>query len=94
MEIDVFTALTSAGVSEADARAAAKAIRKDVVEEVQRSVGHLATKDDVRRLGASIDGLRGEFFQRLSDMQKTVYAMTWSAVGVLVSAMTALKYFG
>ncbi|MDH0863306.1 hypothetical protein [Mitsuaria sp. GD03876] len=92
MEIDVFTALSSAGVSEAKARSAAESIRQEVTEELKRGVAHLATKSDIADLRVEMANLRADFFQRFSDMQRSQVAVMCSGFSVIVAMMTLFKF--
>ena len=60
MEIDVFLALTSAGVSEAQARSAAEAIRKDMAAEIREAQKEVATKFDISNIKVDIANLKVE----------------------------------
>ncbi|OWQ46165.1 hypothetical protein CDL60_16335 [Roseateles noduli] len=101
MEIEVFLALKSAGVPDADARHAATAIRSGVADEVREAQKGGATTADIRALESGISGLkvemhdlRADFFQRLSDIHKSTLVVTCSSVGLLGVLVTILKFVG
>ena len=101
MEIDVFLALTGAGVSEAQARATAEAFRQEITEEVKTAQKNVATKEDIKTLESSVSGLRVEmanlradFFQRLSDMQRPTVAVMCGGVSVIAVLVTVLMFVG
>ena len=62
MEIDVFLALTGAGIPEVAARAATEAIRKDMAAGIREVQKELATKDDLVLL-------RHEVEEKLENME-------------------------
>ncbi|WP_423594898.1 hypothetical protein [Roseateles sp. MS654] len=98
MEIDVFLALTGAGVSEAQARATAEAFRKEITEEVRTAQKNVATREDVKTIESSlrleIANLKADFFQRLSDMQRSTVAVMCGGVSVIAVLVTVLKFVG
>ncbi|MFX1682496.1 DUF3294 domain-containing protein [Mitsuaria sp. CC2] len=54
MEIDVFLALTSAGVSEAKARSAAESIRREA-DQIRDAQQEMATKSDLKEMASKSD---------------------------------------
>ncbi len=55
MEIDVFLALTGAGIPEGAARSATEAIRKEMVVGIREVQKELATKDDLNLLRQEVE---------------------------------------
>ena len=101
MEIDVFLALTSAGVSEAQARSAAEAIRKDMAAEIREAQKEVATKFDISNIKVDIANLKvemanmkAELFQRIADMQRFTVTSMFGGFGVLSVLMTLFKFMG
>lgn len=101
MQMKMFLALQRAGVSEADARAAAEAVREDIKTHVQSATENLSPKSDAQELRSDFQQLRSEFHQfkseimallerRLNDHLKWTLAAIFSSVG-LVGAVLALS---
>ena len=85
MEIAIFQALKGAGVSEAEARSAAEAIRQGVRTEVRDATKEVATKADLA-------DVRGDLIQRMSDQQRFVVASVFGSSGVLAVMITVFNF--
>ncbi|WP_431259051.1 hypothetical protein ACQ86G_01820 [Roseateles chitinivorans] len=72
MEIEVFLALKSAGVPDADARHAATAIRSGVAEEVREAQKGVATTADIRTLESSISDLTVETKSDIRGLESSI----------------------
>lgn len=94
MEIDVFLALTSAGVPEVNARAAVTAIRKELSDGIREGQDKLATKVDVAQLKVEMANMKADVFQRLSEMQRYTVASMFGGFGVMAALVTLLKFLG
>ena len=103
MEMDVFMALKTAGVADVEARKAADPIRAGIAGEVAAAQKEVATKADLRTLEAGIRqemaglrhemaGMRAEFFQRLSEMQRSTLAVVCGGVSLITVLMTVFKF--
>lgn len=95
MEIDVFLALTSAGVPHAEARAAAEAIRKEG-DQIRDAQKELATKGDLSLLKAELKtdmaNLRSELSARFVDMQRSTTATMFGGFGMMAAVMALFHY--
>ncbi|WP_431048514.1 hypothetical protein [Roseateles sp. L2-2] len=90
MEIEVFLALKSAGVPDADARHAATAIRSGVADEVREAQKGVATTADIRTLESSIVESKADI-RKLESSISDLSAATRTDIGKLETSISSLK---
>ena len=80
---EVYDAFRSAGVSDAEATAAAQAIPL---------TGELATKGDINELRAEIKGVCAEFKSNMKELELRMTVKFYNAVGLVVAGIKALDF--
>lgn len=80
---EVYDAFRSAGVSDAEATAAAQAIPL---------AGELATKGDINGLRTEIKGVRAELKSDMKELELRMTVKFYAAVGLMVAGIKALDF--